>query len=85
MKLVNIMLKLKNIKLNNNTLSAEYHPENSDDFGIVSIDTRTKEVTKQVLAKHDETFPIYLNHAVDVMKKLCGMTEIPHEKLVMWH
>lgn len=79
------MLKLKNIKLNNNILSAEYHPENSDDFGKVSINTENMEVVEQRPSKHDESFPIYLNHAVDALKKLSKTTEIPKEKLIMWH
>lgn len=79
------MLKLKNIKLNNNILSAEYHPENSDDFGSVSINTENMEVVEQRPSKYDESFPIYLNHAVDALKKLSKTTEIPKEKLIMWH
>lgn len=79
------MLKLKNIKLNNKTLSAEYHPENSDDFGSVAINIENNEIIEKTLSKHDEVFPIYLNHAVDALIKLSKTTTIPKEKLIMWH
>ncbi len=79
------MLKLKNIKLNNNILSSKFYPENSEDFGTVSINIETMEVIEKTPSKYDETFPIYLNHAIEGLKKIIGTTELPKEKLVMWY
>ena len=78
------MLKLKNIKRNNGILSAEYAPESSDDIGTVSLN-RKGEIVEVVLAKQDEGFPMYLHHAVQALKKLVDVEEIPTEKTIMWY
>lgn len=79
------MLKLRNINLNNNILSANYHPEDSDDFGIVAIDVKTRTVVNRVLSSQDGIFPLYFEHALTALNKLAEKSELPKEKLVMWH
>lgn len=79
------MLKLKNIKMNNGLISAEYDPENSGEFGSVSVDIEREEVNQYFLSKLDGDFPIYMNHAIDALLKMKDLKELPKEKLVMWH
>lgn len=79
------MLKLKNIKKNNGIISADYDPENSGDLGSVSIDVKSREVKTKNISKSDVLFPIYLNHAIDALRKLIDEEEIPEEKLIMWY
>lgn len=79
------MLKLKNIKRNNGIISAEYDPENSGKVGAVSIDVENGKVVESVVSSYDADFPIYLNHAIESLKKLKDDPKLPQEKLVMWH
>lgn len=79
------MLKLKNVKRNNGIISAEYDPENSGDIGNVSIDAESLKVLESNPSKLDDVFPIYLNHAIDSLKKIANEPVLPKEKLVMWH
>lgn len=78
------MLKLKGIKRNNGIISAEYEPECSGSVGVVAISVTTGETIEQTPSK-DDNFGIYLNHALDALKKLKGVHELPSEKLVMWY
>ena len=78
------MLKLKNLKKNNGIISAEYDPENSGEIGSISIDVRDGKLVESNTSKLDSSFPIYLNHAVEALRKLKDEKELPEEKLVMW-
>lgn len=79
------MLKLKNIEKKNCIISAEYDPENSGELGNISIDVQDGSLVESKASKMDSSFPIYLNHAVDALRKLKDEKELPEEKLVMWH
>ena len=75
------MLKLKNIKKSNGIISADYDPECSGEIGRISIN---KEV-ETTISLMDREFPIYLNHALDTLRKIKDEKDIPEEKLVMWY
>jgi len=79
------MLKLRNLKKNNGIITAEYDPENSGDLGSISINMENGQIIETVCAKVDEVFPIYLNHAIDALKKLTKERELPKEKTIMWY
>lgn len=81
---MNIMLKLKNIKKNNGTISAEYDPENSGDLGNLTISIENGELIEFNSSKLDDPLPIYLHHAVEALKKMLNGNEVPEEKLIMW-
>ena len=78
------MLKLINLKKSNGIISAEYDPENSGEYGSVSIEAESGEVIETKASKYDSSFPIYLNHAIDALKKMKNEKELPKEKLIMW-
>lgn len=79
------MLKLKNLKKNNGIISAEYDPENSGELGSISIDVQDGSLVESKASKMDSSFPIYLNHAVEALRKLKDEKELPEEKLIMWY
>ena len=79
------MVKLINIKMENGIISAAYEPEASGELGNITIDIKTGEVIEAVTTKHDEIFPIYLNHAITGLKGLIFQKDLPTEKLIMWY
>ena len=79
------MLKLKNIKMNNGIISAEYDPENSGVLGSVSVDIKSGEIVDSKLSEYDKDFPFYLGHAVACLEKLALQDSVPEEKTVMWY
>lgn len=79
------MLKLKNIKMNNGIISAEYDPENSGVLGSVSVDIKSGRIVESNVSEYDKNFPIYLNHAVSYLEKLALQNSVPKEKMVMWY
>lgn len=79
------MLKLKNIKMNNGIITAEYEPENSGNFGSIAIDIKTGEILKAKISEMDIPLPIYLNHAAYTLKEIMNEKTLPKEKLVMWY
>lgn len=81
----NTMLKLKNIKMNNGIISAEYDPENSGVLGSVSVDIKSGEIVDSKLSEYDKDFPVYLGHAVACLEKLALQNSVPEEKTVMWY
>ena len=79
------MLKLKNIKKNNNIISAEYDPESSGELGSISVDIDSGKLVDSRASKLDSPLPIYLKHAEDALKKIMIEDDIPKEKLIMWY
>lgn len=79
------MLKLKNIKMNNGIISAEYDPENSGALGYVSVDIKSGRIVESNVSEYDKNFPIYLNHAASCLEKLALQDSVPKEKMVMWY
>lgn len=79
------MLKLKNIKINNGIISAEYDPENSGALGYVSVDIKNGRIVESNVSEYDKDFPVYLGHAVACLEKLALQNSVPEEKTVMWY
>lgn len=84
-KQVGIMLKLLNLRKSNGIISAEYEPENSGEYGSISLEIKSGKVIEAKTSKLDSSFPIYLNHAVEALKKIRNEKELPKEKLIMWY
>ena len=79
------MLKLKNIKKSNGIISADYNPECSGEIGRISINIDSGKEVETTISLMDREFPIYLNHALDILRKIKDEKDIPEEKLVMWY
>lgn len=78
------MLKLKNIKLTNGIISAEYEPENTGEVGKIAIDAKTGKVVEEKLAETDKGFPMYFNKALEWLRKVT-LNNIPKEHTLMWY
>ena len=79
------MLKLKNIQIKNNIITAVYDPEDSGLLGSISIDVKSGDVIESKASEYDSNFPIYLYHATNGLKDVMNRTELPKEKTIMWH
>jgi len=78
------MLILKNIKINNGCIEANYAPENSSETGYIKINSQTKSLIESEKTSFDDPLPSYFSHAVKVLIKLIDEEQLPEEKVVMW-
>ena len=79
------MLKLKNIKLIDGIISADYEPENSGKIGKISIDANSGRVIEMQLAETDKEFPLYVDKALDWLQEARRMGNLPQERTIMWY
>lgn len=79
------MLKLTNIKRNENVIMANYEPEGSGLIGYVSVYVNTGEIVELKKTKCDEDTSGYIFHAVRALNKIANQKVLPDEKLVMWY
>lgn len=79
------MLKLKNIKRNNDLITANYDPEHTGELGFISLDLKTGDVVESKASTYDADFPTHLNHAISALRKMISMEELPEERTVMWY
>lgn len=82
------MLKLINIKKNNNYIEADYLPEDSMDMGYVKVDIRTEEIIESRHSKYEEPYEEYSEcrmMAADGLIRLLEESALPKEKIVMWY
>ena len=77
---MNIMTVLKKIKKTNDTIEAEYYPENMDKKGFMKIDCLTGEVIEHISASH-----ISALHVKKELKKLMNGDNVPKEKTLLWY
>jgi hypothetical protein len=79
------MLRLKKIRRENNVISAEYEPEDSNESGFVAIDIDTGKIIKWKLTSlEDEDFPMYNAHARWALRDMRNLVTLPKSQLVMW-
>lgn len=82
------MLKLKNIKINDELLEADYIPEDSDKKAYVSLNTKKGETKAEII---DEYGKMYSRMAVNGLQRISSelksgkITVVPKERLVMWY
>ena len=85
MRLVNFMIKLRNIKKNNNVLECDIFPEDCKDKGHLIIEINSEKV---VTCELPEGYEWCTNHIAHAKYKLLEMAKdgfIPKEKLIMWY
>lgn len=81
------MLKLINIKMNDDILEADYIPEDSNKKAHVSVNKNTGEITAEVI---DEYGKMYSRMAVNGLDRIWNelkskkISSLPEERLVMW-
>ena len=83
------MVRLKNIKLDNNLIEADYFPEcEKIKFGHVSLDLNTKERKYTLVGDYGEGYPHFAFRGLEkIIDKLNNheINELPKERTVMWY
>lgn len=77
---MNTMTVLKNISKVDNTIEAEYYPENMDKKGFMKIDMITGKVIEHISASS-----ISASHVKRELKRLSTLENIPTEKTLIWY
>ncbi len=79
------MLRLKNIKKNNETIQADYYPEGASERGFVKINSCTREIIESKLTSYDGAVKAYMSHAATALERLIDSKSLPEEQVVMWY
>ena len=78
------MLVLRNIKMKDNIISADYYPENEEVFGHIEVDVKSDEIIflKKAPGYEHSTDPIHAQYALMGIAK---SGKIPKERTVLWY
>ncbi len=82
------MLKLINIKINNNLLEADYIPEDSHRKAHVLLDTQKGDVVVETIEEYGK---MYSRMAVNGLQRISNelkngkIDDVPKERLIMWY
>lgn len=79
------MVKLKNIKKNNNTIGCDIYPEDSDRSGHVLVDIDAGDIKEYTLPNGYEWCINHVYHAASTLIDISHQSEVPNEKIVMWY
>ncbi|MDO4541488.1 MAG: hypothetical protein Q4C00_01480 [Bacillota bacterium] len=82
------MLKLINIKRNDEYIEAEYLPEDSKEKGYVKVNIKTKKIVDSQHSKYEEPYENYSEcrrMAANGLLSIADDSLLPQEKLVMWY
>ena len=79
------MLRLINIKKSENTITAEYIPEDSNEVGMVELSCETSSIISCLKTDFDKTAEMYLTQAASALRKILSEPEVPKTRLVMWY
>ena len=88
MKVGGIMLKLINIRITDDTIEADYIPEDSSDQAHISMNMTNGSVTVDIIEEYGR---MYSRMAVNGLQKIFDelkskkINEIPNTRLVMWY
>ena len=81
----NIMVRLKNIKRNNNIIECDIIPEDSEEYGHVVVNIETADVESFRLPKNFEWCTNHVYFAKKALLKMVDDNNLLEEKLVMWY
>ncbi len=79
------MVRLTNIRMQDDIISAHYEPEGSGELGYIQLNVATGELIECKKTSYDQTIANHLHHAIMALKRLAESNSIPDEKLVMWY
>lgn len=79
------MIKLKNIKRNDNIIECDIIPEDSQENGHIRVDLMGKILMDSALPDGYEWCTNHIQHAVSKLIELSTAKELPEEKLVIWY
>lgn len=80
------MVKLKNIRKDDEYISAYYAPEGEDgELGYVKLRISDREVVEKQVTKEDGRLGFYYKHVRKALRDILDEGEIPKERTVMWY
>lgn len=79
------MVRLKNIRLQGDIISADYEPEGSGELGWICLNVSSGELIDCKKTSYDEGIANHLHHAIIALETLAKKDTLPEEKLVMWY
>ena len=78
------MVRLKNLKKNNNLAECDFLPEDSQIPGHMIVDLESGDIIEYTLPEKYEWCTKHVYHAARNLKKLIKNNEFPNNYLVMW-
>ena len=81
------MIKLKNIKMENDIASCDVFLEDCEEAGFLKVDVKQKKVIECILPEEYSNHPMgYKGYAIASLYKACeNKDNVPNEKLIMWY
>lgn len=80
------MVRLINISCDENKISCDYIPENSDNIGKVTIDIKSREVTNVEFSEYEYGKKMYVAHVRAKLSELLDIGQpIPKETTAIWY
>lgn len=78
------MVKLRNIKVNNQNIECDIYPEDSSLSGSLIVNLETGKVVDYTLPENYAWCIKHIHHASEKLIEIFKDGEIPEEKIVMW-
>lgn len=78
------MIRLKDIKRENDCISAKYFPEGQNEWGFIKIGNDKKWIEGRKSA-YDEDMDVYFYKAKRELERLLKEENIPSERIIMWY
>ncbi len=82
---MNIMIELKRIRKNENTIESDIYPEDSTIAGHIVVDLSDEETKEYALPEGYEYCKEHITMARNRLIKLSKEKEIPERDMVMWY
>lgn len=79
------MLRLINVKRNNNIIEANYIPEGIDELGFIKIDLDSEEIIDNKDTSYDFPYQTFLIHAASALKAIANDKPFKDEYTHMWY
>lgn len=79
------MIKLLNIRRNNDTIRCDVRVEDCSTLVPISIDEKNGTVEREALPKGYEYCTTHIGYAERFLKTIIGQKTLPSEKLIMWY
>ena len=78
------MLLLKLIKINNNVVVYNYFPENTEDYGTIEFDLRSREA--RLIKRADKSQQtMYVMHADQGLLRMLDENDFSDTRIVAWY
>ena len=79
------MLQLRNIRRNDNTIQANYYPEDREECGFVAVDCKTGDIINSTITPSDGELGMYCYHAAYALERLAKQENFPETQRVLWY